>query len=358
MTLGRKSAESAGSQRSHPEETRPAPSLTPLESHLIQHIDSLIQSGGGRISFHDFMRAALYHPQHGYYKRDTSPIGLEGDYFTAISATPVFGKILAGYIRRLRDRMGDPDRFTVIEFGGHRGRLRADVLAEAPGLDYRIVEEGDAWPEDIVGCVLSNEFLDALPVHRVAVVGGQWQELFVTRAQGGFAWQAGPLSDPRLAAALAGLPTEHMESYETEVNLRAIDWMAELGCRVRRGCVVTIDYGFERTDYFSPQRPRGTLRCYSKHRMNDEPLSNVGGQDITAHIEFTSLIEAGRQAGLEPVHFSDLAHFLVAEGADVIREISERTAGALSRERQALHQLLHPALMGSSFRVLVQSKGL
>lgn len=349
MTSGEKSAEP-------PRSLSLPQGESPSEAQLVQHIAGLIQSGGGRISFRDFMEAALYHPQLGYYKQDASPIGTRGDFFTAVSATPVFGRILARYFRRLKEQLGNPVEFEVVEFGGHRGRLRQDVLVEVPDLRYRVIEDGDPWPARIVGCVFSNEFLDALPVHRVRVSGGSWQELFVAAAPDGFAWQAGPLSDPRLAEALADLPAAHMEGYETEVNLGALDWMAEAGRRLQRGAVVTIDYGFERHEYFSPHRPRGTLRAYFRHAVNDNVLARAGRQDLTAHVEFTSLMEAGRRVGLVPELFTDLAHFLVAEGQDVIREIAERTPGVLSRERQGLHQLLHPGLMGASFRVLVQRK--
>ena len=160
-----------------------------------------------------------------------------------------------------------------------------------------------------------------------------------------------------LGAALAPLPVGHMEGYETEVCLQARSWLADMAARLRRGYIVTVDYGFERHEYFSPARPRGTLRCYHRHTVNDDPLSRIGEQDITAHVEFTSLVEAGEQAGLETVQFTDLSRFLLAEGQDVLREIAERTAGALSRERQGIHQLLHPGLMGAAFRVLVQRKG-
>jgi SAM-dependent MidA family methyltransferase len=311
---------------------------------LLEELALQLRQRDGLMTFAEFMEAALYHPQFGYYTRADSPIGPGGDFFTAVSATPILGRILARYFQRL-------EAGRVVEFGGHRGQLRKDVLAEAPGLDYRIVEAGDAGPDEIEGVVFSNELLDAFPVHRVRVVRGAWRELYVGE---GFAFEEGPLSDQRLATALAGLPVDHMEGYETEVNLRAQDWMASIGRRLRRGHVVTIDYGYERTEFYSPHRPQGTLRCYYRHKMTSDPLQRIGEQDITAHVEFTSVIEAGRKAGLEPVVFTDLSSFLIKEGADVIREVSERTAGAVSRERQGIHQLLH--VMGQKFKVLVQKK--
>ena len=326
------------------------------EAPLYGILADIIAAGGGKLTFADFMREALYHPQHGYYQQVKSPVGVRGDFFTAVSATPLFGRILAGYFTRLRAEMGHPDAFTVVEYGGHRGQLRDDVLSAAPDLAYNSIDVGGIEPASIVGCVFSNELLDAFPVHRMKVIDGSWQEIYVTVEGDGFAWSPGPCSDDRLLKALAGLPLKHMEGYETEVNLEAPAWIERIGQKLKRGRVVTIDYGFERHEYYSAQRPRGTLRCYAKHTVSDNPLVNVGKQDITAHIDFTSIIEAGRKVGLEPVLFTDLSHFLLQEGEPILREISERTAGTFSSERSGIHQLLHPGLMGSAFKVLVQEK--
>ena len=245
-------------------------------------------------------------------------------------------------------------------------------------MNYRIVEAGDPIPDSITGVVFSNEFLDALPVHLVKVERGEWKEVDVTAAP--FVGQAprlpllppeqrqaerlpynftetlGPLSTPRLADFLAGLPVHLMEGYTTEVNLRALDWMEATAHRLKHGFVLTIDYGYEREDYFAPQHRKGTLVCYHRHAENDNPYQHVGEQDITAHVEFTSLIERGRKSGLEPVLFTDQTHFLLQIGEADIAEIVERTAGQPSKERQAIHQLLHPELMGRVFKVLVQRK--
>jgi SAM-dependent MidA family methyltransferase len=224
-------------------------------------------------------------------------------------------------------------------------------------LDYRLVEVGDELPLGLVGCVFSNEFWDALPVHGVGVLGGCWQELYVVEEGEGLADQPGPLSDPRLEEYLAGLPVEWMEGYETTVNLQAQEWMERLGRSLERGFVLSIDYGFERVEYFSPQRPKGTLRCYYRHTLNDQYYARPGEQDLTAHVDFTALIEAGRRVGLEPVLFADQGRYLVGIGQELFRQIAERSAGQLSRERQAIHQLIHPSLMGSAFKVLIQRKG-
>ncbi len=322
---------------------------------LIEEIHTEIKRSGRRITFTRFMELALYHSQHGYYTARRQRIGKAGDYFTSVSVGPLFGRILACQFQRFRTELRNPPEFEVVEFGGHRGQLWDDVLAAAPDLNYRVIEVGNLLPEKIAGCVFSNEFLDALPVHRVRVVQGRWQEVYVTED---FAEALGPLSTPRLADYLRDLPVHLMEGYTTEINLRALDWLEDIAQRLQRGFVLTIDYGYEREDYFSPQHREGTLLCYHRHTRNDNPYQHIGEQDITAHVEFTSLIECGKKLGLEPVLFTDQSHYLLQVGESEISEIVARTAGQPSKERQSVHQLIHPELMGRTFKVLVQKKGI
>jgi SAM-dependent MidA family methyltransferase len=322
---------------------------------LLEAIRAEIARNGGPITFARYMQLALYHPSLGYYADPSGrdPVGREGDFFTSVSVGPLFGKILAAAFCRYRKQLGDPADFRVVECGGRTGLLRADVLAAAPDLPYDIVEANQPLPSELVGCVVSNELIDALPVHRVGVRDGQWIEWYVTAD---LREEPGPLSDPRLALAVSGLPVALMEGYRTEINLTALDWMSDVAQRLKRGFVVTFDYGFEREEYFAPYRHEGHLQCYHRHTKNADPFERVGEQDITAHVEFTSLIEHGRQCGLELVTFTDQAQYLLEEGEAIIREIVERTAGQLSRERAAIHQLIHPGHMGRMFKVLVQRR--
>lgn len=292
------------------------------QAALIREIQTDISRCGGRITFARFMELALYHPQHGYYTSGKARIGKSGDFFTNVSVGPLFGRILA----RQFQQWGVEE---VVEFGGHRGQLRDDVLAAAPQLRYRIVEVGEELPEKITGCVFSNEFLDALPVHRVC---GQ-QEVYVNAD---FREELGPLSDPRLPR----LP----EGYRSEFNLRALDWLQELAKRLQRGYVLTIDYGFERAEYFAPHHKDGHLQCYHRHKKSGNPYQHIGEQDITAHVEFTSLIEHGKQFGLQPLLFTTQERFLMKAGADL-----------LAQHPKQAHQLLH-STMGHAFKVLVQQK--
>ena len=327
-------------------------------SELANIISGTIRAAGGRITFERYMDLALYHPRLGYYA-NRPPIGHHGDFFTSVSVGDLFGRILARQFLRYRDTLENPTGFRVVEFGGHRGQLREDVLREAPGLDYTIVEAGGNPPDHLTGCVFSTELLDAFPVHRVRVVKGQWQELYVIEGDGegpAFREIPGALSTPRLAQRFEGLPAHLMEGYTTEVNLRATDWIREIARRLERGFVITVDYGYEHDEYFAPHRRDGTLLCHYQHTANREPFVRIGQQDITAHVEFTALIEAGRQAGLETILFCDQSQFLLEAGKELLEDIAARDAGRWSPDRNRLHQLIHPTLMGRTFKVLVQRK--
>jgi len=343
------------------------PEIPALKSNLVHRNNTLelideiareISVNGGRITFERFMEFALYHPRLGYYTANLR-IGRDGDFFTNVSVGTVFGRILAGQFLKFRDDLGNPPDFKVVEFGGHKGQLRDDVLHEAPDLDYHIVECGSTIPNEINGCVFSNEFLDALPIHRVKVVDGQWQELYVTtrHADGArFVEVAGPLSSPRIEEYLRDLPTRLMEGYTTEINLRSWDWMEDIARRLTRGYILTVDYGHERKDYFAPHRRDGTLLCYHGHTQNANPFERIGEQDITAHVEFSSLMEHGERSGLETVLFCDQTRFILDAGHEVIESIASRNAGQWSPERNQLHQLMHPSMMGRAFKVMIQCK--
>ena len=396
---------------------------------LTAAIAAEIRAAGGCVAFARFMELALYHPRWGYYTAGTARIGKAGDFITSVSVGPLYGRILARYFRRCQAELGAPPDFEVVEFGGRNGQLRKDVLAEAPELNYRVIEVGAPAPERIAGCVFSNELLDALPVHRVRAEAGEWKEIYVEEnvehppslgsygatsptsntghrsadgdgqiPNGGFQVPdfppntpllqhsstpvshhsiappssssppslhhsvtpfrllGGPLSDPRLAEALRGLPAELMEGYTTEVNLRAQDWLADVSRRLARGFVVTVDYGFERDEYYAPHRRDGTLACYRRHVRGADPLQCPGEQDLTAHVDFTALMEHGRRLGLATVTFTDQGRFLLDAGKELIEEIVVRDAGRPSAERNIIHQLIHPALMGRAFKALVQRK--
>ncbi|MEI6789159.1 MAG: SAM-dependent methyltransferase [bacterium] len=330
----------------------------PGNPELVSRIAESIRTADGRITFERFMEMALYHPGLGYYV-NRPPIGHNGDFFTNVSVGDLYGRILARQFLHYRESLGNPPGFRVVEFGGLRGQLREDILREAPELDYTIIEAGEEPPDHITGCVFSNELLDAFPVHRVRVVKGKWQELYVIEGGEGdhtFSEIPGELSTPRLAERLEGLPAHLMEGYTTEINIRATDWIRGIARRLDQGYVVTVDYGYDHDGYFAPHRRDGTLLCHYQHTANRDPFARIGQQDITAHVEFTSVMEAGQHAGLETVMFCDQSQFLLECGQDLLEEIATRDAGRWSPDRNRLHQLIHPAFMGRTFKALIQRK--
>jgi SAM-dependent MidA family methyltransferase len=202
------------------------------------------------------------------------------------------------------------------------------------------------------GIVFSNELLDALPFHRLRVRDGKLREIFI-----GLDEQGEPReieNDPSLAIGdwRSAIP----DSWEFENCPRAEEWIRDIASCLTRGYVITVDYGYTREEYVSKPRPNGTWRTYFQHTRTDDTLANIGEQDITADVDFTSFIAAGEAAGLETVLFTDQTHALLEIGRGVIEEITTRDAGKMSKDRNAIHQLLHPAMMGQRFRVLIQRK--
>jgi SAM-dependent MidA family methyltransferase len=278
------------------------------------------------------------------------------------------------------ERLGRPADFTIVEQGAHRGDFTRDVLAaleaDAPACraatTYRIVEPlapfraaqqsalGDAvqWHATLdelppfTGVHFSNELLDAMPVHLVTWNGAEWQERGVANGDDGFAFVDAPVKSDALRAQLAKIPPVPA-GYVTEVNLEALAWVEAMARRLNRGWVLAIDYGFERADYYAAERRTGTLRAYASHRIEPDPLARPGEVDLTAHVEFTCVIERAARAGLELAGFMDQHHFMVGLGQlyfrnDAVPEMSDL---------RAYKTLMHPTMMGTSFHALCFGKG-
>ncbi|PSO68911.1 MAG: hypothetical protein BRC42_12825 [Cyanobacteria bacterium QS_1_48_34] len=375
---------------------------TPLTDIIAKQIAATPQQ---RITFAHFMDLALYHPQYGYYSSGTVEIGSQGDFFTSTSVGADLGELLAEQFVEMWEILGHPRPFTLVEMGAGQGLLAADILHHLQqhhpdlleALNYVIVEQAAAlitqqrkllqpwidkniqiwWrdlgqiPQDsITGCFFSNELVDALPVHRVAIEQGQLREIYVTTADKEgegvqFVEVSGEPSTPRLEEYFQqvgiNLPANaYPDGYRTEVNLVALDWLATVANCLQRGYVLTIDYGYAAQRYYTPQRREGTLQCYYQHRSHDDPYTNIGHQDITAHIDWTALEHQGKRCGLQEVGFTKQGMFLMALGLG--DRLSALSSGNLSvsevlQRRDALHQLIDPAGLGG-FGVLVQSGGL
>lgn len=361
-----------------------------------------------RISFAEYMDLALYHQQYGYYATAPSKIGATGDFFTSPHLGADFGELIAEQLLQMWQLLRQPNPFTVVEMGAGQGLLAADVLnylhRRSPELfkclDYWIVErapaliaeqrhqlkplqEGGAqirWsnfneiaPESVTGCFFSNELVDALPVHQVIVESGRLQEVYVTLTETAsegnlFTEVSGELSTPQLASYFDQIGIDltsprYPDRYQTEVNLAALDWMAQVAERLKQGYVLTIDYGYPSDRYYNPVRTQGTLQCYYQHRHHSDPYRYVGQQDITAHVDFTALQKQGERCGLQTVGLTKQGLFLMALGlGDRIATLSQsdatdsKTIQEILFRRDALQRLVDPMGLGN-FGVLLQSKG-
>jgi SAM-dependent MidA family methyltransferase len=354
------------------------PSATLLDLLL----NEIQQQPDRRITFATYMELVLYAPEVGYYARTPDRIGSRGDFFTSPHLGVDFGEMLAIQLAEMWELLDRPQPFTVVEMGAGQGLLAKDILhywqQQYPELlvDYVIVETSAAmrrcqqqvlvnqpvrwleWadlaPESITGCLFSNELIDALPVHQVVVKDGVLQEVYVSIDHDNqFQEILGTPSTPRLLEYFeqAEIPIlSYADGYRTEVNLAAIDWLQTVGSKLNKGYLLSIDYGYTSQRYYNPQRSQGTLQCYYQHRYHSNPYLHIGQQDLTAHVDFTSLIRQGNLLGLQELGFTKQGMFLMALGlADRIAE-----QGTLER-RQALHQLIDPIGLGG-FGVLLQGK--
>ena len=344
----------------------------------------------GPISFAAFMEAALYDPEFGYYMTAGPRIGREGDYYTSLDVHPIFAELVGRQIAQAAEAIVPSGEFTIVEMGAGKGLLaqhllnayrrdKPDFLAR---LRYLLVERSPAMVEtqkqrlleltgtgvniawvldldavsadSITGVFLSNELVDAFPVHRLVKRPLGLREIFVGWDGSRFIEIEAPPFSPDLDAYFARIGISLEVGQQAEVNLQALAWMRQVGTRLRRGLVVTIDYGHAAADLFAPARKTGTLLGYYRHTVSDSPYVHVGQQDLTAHVDFTSLALAGQDMGLEVTGFTNQLHFLIGLG------IESAFAGLdpESPQSAAMRELLRPDGMGTTYKILIQHKGM
>jgi SAM-dependent MidA family methyltransferase len=316
----------------------------------------------GPIPFADFMEEALY-GEGGYYARDELPIGEEGDFVTGSSHSPLFGRTTAELLRRLDRELDRPADYLEVGYGsgahlravieaseGRRRWLACDRIERGIATGVEVASSVTRWPErSINGLIFSYELFDALPVHRLIQGEGELRELGVDVDRGGeFTWLEMPLS----SLALGDLIPMDLEPGQIA---DVADWGAsyrELAHRLADGLIVTCDYGYTRERLFDVRvRKHGTLACYRRQRVHRDALGEAGEQDLTAHIDFTALLEAGESAGLETIVLTRQAPWLAALG--ILEGLAERPV----RARVDAMSLLDLDGMGEDIRVLVQARG-
>lgn len=364
--------------------------------HLIQAIrDEILQSGP--MSFARFMQRALYDPEHGYYMSATRRPGRGGDFLTAPELHPFFGLTIGRQVAECWQRLDRLDPFTILEYGSGIGGLAYDVIAGLldaepglrPVLRYRLNETNphrlaealaamdevglgdivaaDVETESFTGVILANEFADAQPVHRLRWTGSEFEEVWVTWDDAaGFADALGSLSpamaafDPPAYLARAGVDVGAWPvDARIEVAPVAAAWAGQLADRLTRGYAVIIDYGYAAPELYAGHRLGGLVRAHGRHAVTDKPYDAVGEGDLTAHVDFSLLIEAGERAGLGVIGLTTQADFLANAGlGELLADFQQDPTTAVEeyyRAQAAVFRLIEPGGMGR-FRVLGLAK--
>jgi SAM-dependent MidA family methyltransferase len=360
----------------------------PLKTLLVETLRR-----SGPMTFAEYMALCLYHPVHGYYTRGEERTGVRGDYFTSPDLHPIFARLLARQAAEMWETLGRPTPFTWVEMGPGRGwfardflgwvtKLRPDFsaalhyLAIEPSpphqtrLRERLSENGLAETvrihanleeiQPVTGCFFSNELVDAFPVSVVTRASGRLKEIYVTLAGDALAEKLGPLSDPAIAGAVARYANQLEEGQRVEVSLAAVRWMRSVAEKLARGFVVTIDYGNLAERLYTPDRPRGTVMAYRRHVASEDYFAEPGEQDLTAHVNFSALIDTGKESGLDFTSFTTQERFLMALGEEnSFADLYEPGQSEVEKlqARLKLKRLIHPEGMGGIFKVLVQHRG-
>ena len=375
----------AGIRRTAPDE-RPLPPSDPV---LVQRLRARI-GADGPITFAEFMATALTDPDRGYYATSDDRPSRTGDFLTAPELHPIFGAVLARVLDEQWRALDRPGTFLVREFGAGSGALAVAILdalttGQSGLLDSIVYGPSDLDEERAArirerlrsaghgavmdrrsgspapGVVLANEFLDALPVHRVEWREDRLAELFVSVGpDDAFVDVPGEPSTPALAQRLATEGIVLAEGQRAEICLELDAWASDLATVVDPGFVIVIDYGRPATELYGPSRFGGTLRAYSGHRAHADPFVAVGRQDLTAHVDFTAVEGALQTTGWQTLGVTTQAEFLTGSGLGELlqaRQVDpDLSAPDYLALRASVMRLLDPAALGA-FRVLVAARG-
>lgn len=357
-----------------------------METAAAKHILSEIQRFGP-MGVERFIELALFDEAFGYYGAGHVRIGQQGDFITAPHMSRLFAASLANLAVAADAALGSPNPFYLVEGGPGEGRLALELLntlqQREPALYERLVYVPDETSPALRarqseclsphaarvgqlplssydGLYLSNELVDAFPVHRIQYDQDVFRELLVNATPDRFFEIPGAPVSGETAREIALLKIPAEGGWKLEVNLKALQWLEGVATKLRRGYVVTIDYGDVEDRLYGPQRPEGTLRAYRCHRIEENPFLSPGETDITASVNFSALIRKGRALGLGDAPLMKQRDFLFALG--LARELARAEAEVHSEaEAYALRQELWPLLfggtgMGETFKVLVQAK--
>ena len=340
-------------------------------------------SEAGPMTFARYMQLALYAPGLGYYNSGKQKFGKNGDFITAPELSPLFAQCLGRQCAQALQIIGGGN---ILEFGAGSGIMAADILLELEKLHclpehYYILEvspdlkqqqhqtllnraptllERVQWINQLpsapfTGVILANEVLDAMPAHRFYCDDKQIQEYFVTLQENQFMWDKSIPSDTLLRRQIEHLQKEYLGSipYSSEINLLITPWIAAISTLLKQGLILLIDYGFPRQEYYHPDRNQGTLMCHYRHRAHSDPFLFVGLQDITCHVDFTTIAEAAQSCGLTLSGYTNQASFLIGSGlADILQTNQYHSELEQFNANQQVKLLTSPSEMGELFKVM------
>ena len=366
---------------------QPSPEALAQSAHLVARLRSLIEAQGGWISFATYMAEALYTPGLGYYSGGAHKFGPGGDFITAPELTPLFGQALASQVQQIMSlsaphvieagagtgllaadlllelelRGALPDSYAILEVSGELRERQFDTLAaKVPHLASRVTWL-DGLPERFSGALVANEVLDVMPVHLIAWrPEGIFERGVALGDEGQFVW-ADQLATGKVAEAAAALDLQLPEEseYVSELNLAGRAWVAEWAARLDKGAMLLVDYGYPRAEYYLPSRSTGTLLCYFRHHAHGDPFMWPGLNDITAFVDFTAIAEAGFEAGLDVLGYTDQANLLFNCGVlDCLARRAPEEGTDYIRAAKALQRLTGPHEMGELFKVIALGRGI
>lgn len=336
-----------------------------------------------KITFAEFMDTALYHPEYGFYQKE-NPFGEQGSFYTSVNASSSFGRSIAeGFI----STFGSTDiEKNICEMGAGNGFLAKDILdfirekypQTYENMTYTVIEKSGylvekqkaalsehvkenkvKWIsfdelENFSGIFFSNELVDAFPVHRIINIEGSYKELYVIENGDRFELYPDEISTAKINDYINNMGIKINEKQIIDINLNSTDWIFDLGNKINRGLLFTIDYGFEAKELFSSFRMDGTATCYFRHQQNNNFFDNIGYQDITAFVDFTALDFYGKKAGLEKIAFIPQWLFLIQSGI-----LYEMENASTDLEKSSIKSLIIPeGGFGTNFHVLIQSKNI
>lgn len=358
----------------------PSPEALALSAQLADLLRQEIAAAGGALPFSAYMERCLYAPGLGYYSAGSRKFGSAGDFVTAPELSPLFGRCLAQTCNTVLEQVHGGD---ILEFGAGSGALAVDVLGELERLGrlpgrYLILERSaglrarqqqrvadqlphlhervswlDGLPEPgFNGVLLANEVLDAMPAERFRWTGTGIEQFYVICRGKGFDWCLQAAQDDALVAAVQAVQQacELAAGYVSEINLSIAPWLESVAGLIDRGLLLLSDYGYPRREYYHPQRNRGTLMCHYRHRAHEDPFLWPGLQDITTHVDFTAVAEAGVAAGLDVTGYTTQAGFLLDCGLDTLLQASGPVdSSSYIKAAQQVKQLTLPGEMGERF---------